>query len=121
MKRSKPYCLGISSLKSKGGEKRPLTLYQDIDLNDLAEAVGCNRFRLTRSFKQSFSMAPHAYLIQLRLVEARKLLRLGATPAEVAVDLCFSDQSHLGRWFRRAYRVTPAQYRKQAQTFQTRY
>jgi AraC-like DNA-binding protein len=96
-------------------------LYQDIGLNDLAEAVGCNRFRLTRSFKQSFSMAPHAYLIQLRLVEARKLLRLGATPAEVAVDLCFSDQSHLGRWFRRAYRITPAQYRKQAQTFQTRY
>ncbi|MFP3608152.1 AraC family transcriptional regulator, partial [Paraburkholderia sp. SIMBA_053] len=24
----------------------------------------------------------------------------------------FSDQSHLGRWFHRAYRMTPAAYRR---------
>lgn len=88
--------------------------YEDISVSDMAQALGCDRFRLTRSFKQCYGIAPHAWLIQLRLVEARKLLRLGRTPAQVAVDLCFADQSHLGRWFRRAYRVTPARYRKQA-------
>ncbi|MGV8364806.1 AraC family transcriptional regulator, partial [Pseudomonas aeruginosa] len=25
----------------------------------------------------------------------------------------FADQSHLGRWFRRAYGMTPAAYRRQ--------
>jgi AraC-like DNA-binding protein len=26
--------------------------------------------------------------------------------------LGFADQSHLGRWFQRAYRLSPADYRK---------
>ena len=87
-------------------------LMQDIGLDDLARASGCDRFRLTRAFKQAFGLPPHAYLIQLRLARARQLLGRGLAPAEVAADLGFADQSHLGRWFRRAYGVTPAYYRK---------
>jgi len=87
-------------------------LERDIGLEDLAQACGIDRFRLTRAFKAAFGIAPHAYLIQLRLARARRLLALGQTPAEVAVALGFADQSHLGRWFRRAYRLTPADYRK---------
>ncbi|MDR8241163.1 AraC family transcriptional regulator, partial [Acinetobacter baumannii] len=34
------------------------------------------------------------------------------SPAQVASDLCFSDQSHLSRWFKRCYELTPAAYRK---------
>ncbi|MEX5503550.1 AraC family transcriptional regulator [Pseudomonas putida] len=87
-------------------------LERDIGLEDLAQACGIDRFRLTRAFKAAFGIAPHAYLIQLRLARARRLLGLGQTPAEVAVALGFADQSHLGRWFRRAYRLTPADYRR---------
>lgn len=87
-------------------------LTQDIGLDELAAASGCDRFRLTRAFKQAFGLPPHAYLIQLRLARARQLLGRGVAPALVAADLGFADQSHLGRWFRRAYGVTPAYYRK---------
>ncbi|WP_043200955.1 AraC family transcriptional regulator [Pseudomonas putida] len=87
-------------------------LERDIGLEDLAQACGIDRFRLTRAFKAAFGIAPHAYLIQLRLARARRLLAQGQTPAEVAVALGFADQSHLGRWFRRAYRLTPADYRR---------
>lgn len=87
-------------------------LERDIGLEDLAHACGIDRFRLTRAFKAAFGIAPHAYLIQLRLARARRLLAQGQTPAEVAVALGFADQSHLGRWFRRAYRLTPADYRR---------
>lgn len=86
-------------------------LMQDIDLDDLARAAGCDRFRLSRAFKEAFGLPPHAYLIQLRLARARQLLGRGLAPAQVAADLGFADQSHLGRWFRRAYGVTPAYYR----------
>lgn len=84
----------------------------DIGLDDLARVSGVDRFRLTRAFKAAFGMAPHAYLIQLRLAKARHLLARGETPADVASALGFADQSHLGRWFRRAYQLTPADYRK---------
>ncbi|MGE8305378.1 MULTISPECIES: AraC family transcriptional regulator [Pseudomonas] len=87
-------------------------LDRDIGLEDLALACGVDRFRLTRAFKAAFGLAPHAYLIQLRLARARRLLSQGQTPAEVAMALGFADQSHLGRWFRRAYRLTPADYRR---------
>ncbi|MER2105217.1 MAG: AraC family transcriptional regulator, partial [Pseudomonas atacamensis] len=86
--------------------------YEDIGLDDLAQACGVDRFRLTRAFKAAFGLAPHAYLIQLRLAKARQLLARGETPAQVASVLGFADQSHLGRWFRRAYQLTPADYRK---------
>ncbi|MFJ4066329.1 AraC family ligand binding domain-containing protein [Pseudomonas sp. NPDC089996] len=85
---------------------------QDIGLEQVALACGVDRFRLTRAFKAAFGLAPHAYLIQLRLSRARRLLALGQTPAAVAMALGFADQSHLGRWFRRAYRLTPADYRR---------
>jgi AraC-like DNA-binding protein len=87
-------------------------LHQDIGLDDLAHVTGVDRFRLSRAFKNAFAMAPHAYLIQLRLTRARLLLARGELPVNVAAALGFADQSHLGRWFQRAYRMTPADYRR---------
>ena len=86
--------------------------YEDVGLDDVAQACGVDRFRLTRAFKAAFGLAPHAYLIQLRLAKARQLLARGGSPAQVASALGFADQSHMGRWFRRAYQLTPADYRK---------
>ena len=87
-------------------------LHQDIGLDDLARVTGVDRFRLSRAFKAAFGLAPHAYLIQLRLTRARHLLARGEAPVSVAAALGFADQSHLGRWFQRAYRMTPAGYRR---------
>ncbi|WP_421524863.1 AraC family ligand binding domain-containing protein [Pseudomonas yamanorum] len=87
-------------------------LHQDVGMDELALATGVDRFRLTRAFKSAFGLPPHAYLVQLRLARARHLLAKGEQPAEVASSLGFADQSHLGRWFVRAYGMTPAAYRK---------
>jgi AraC-like DNA-binding protein len=84
----------------------------DIGLDQLAAVTGVDRSRLTRAFKAAYGMAPHAYLVQLRLATARRLLARGKQPAAVAMELGFADQSHLGRWFMRAYGLTPALYRK---------
>lgn len=84
----------------------------NIGLSDLARETGTDRFTLTRSFKREFHLAPHAWLIQLRLAKARQLLGLGELPVDVAATLGFAYQSHLGRWFQRVYRITPAHYRR---------
>lgn len=84
---------------------------EDIGLDDLAAAAGMSRFRLTRAFKAAYGLAPHAYLVELRLRTARRLLADGLAPAEAATAAGFADQSHMGRWFRRAFRLTPAAYR----------
>jgi AraC-like DNA-binding protein len=87
-------------------------LNNDIGLVEVAKALAVDRYRLSRVFKSFFGIAPHAYLIQLRLVKARALLAQKYNPIDVANQLCFADQSHLGRWFKRCYQLTPANYQK---------
>lgn len=86
---------------------------RDIGLDELASYSGMDRFRLTRRFQRTFGLSPHAYLVRLRLRTARALLANGQGPAQVATKVGFADQSHLGRWFQRAYRLTPAAYQRQ--------
>lgn len=86
---------------------------EDIGLEQLIEAVGAtDRFSLSRSFRRRYGTSLHACLVQLRLAAARRLLREQETPAQAAMLSGFSDQSHMGRWFRRTYGLTPAQYRR---------
>ena len=76
-----------------------------------AERAGMSREGFSRKFARDYGMPPHAFWLMARLNEARALLRTGEGIAEVAVKCGFSDQSHLGRWFRRAFGVTPGRFR----------
>jgi len=89
----------------------------DLSMDQVAEHSGMDRYALARQFRREFGLAPHAYLVNARLRRARALLARGIAPAEVAAQVGFADQSHLGRWFKRAYRITPAKYLHSAQTF----
>jgi AraC-like DNA-binding protein len=84
----------------------------DLSGDDLARAVGLSRFQLYRQFRERYGVAPSAYLRQVRLREARRRLAAGAAIAEVAFATGFADQSHLTRWFRRTYGITPRVYQQ---------
>ncbi|WP_458021659.1 AraC family ligand binding domain-containing protein [Kosakonia sp. BK9b] len=85
----------------------------DIGLDDISAQCGIDRFRLSRQFQKAFGQTPHAWLVRLRLRTARALLSHGIEPAQVAIQVGFADQSHLGRWFQRAYRLSPAAFQRQ--------
>lgn len=84
----------------------------DIGLDELAAEAGVDRFRLHRQFTAAIGQSPHAYLVSLRLRAARERLARGEAPADVASAVGFADQSHLGRWFRRAFGSTPGDYQR---------
>jgi len=75
-----------------------------------------SKFTLIRRFRRRLGTTPHAYLVMLRVNHAQALLAGGASPMEAAVTAGFSDQAHLGLWFRRLLGVTPAGYRRQVRT-----
>lgn len=79
---------------------------------ELAQALNVDRFRLSRLFQKQWGLPPHAWLVQWRLSQARRRLAIGESPAQVAAELGFADQSHLGRWFKRACQLTPARYQQ---------
>lgn len=83
-------------------------LDQDISLEVLAQTVNISPSHLHRLFKQETGMAPHQYLINLRVNQAKKLLLTrNFSVNEVAAEVGFADQSHLNRHFKRIFGVTP--------------
>ncbi|OEC34475.1 AraC-type DNA-binding protein [Pseudomonas cuatrocienegasensis] len=84
-------------------------------LEALAATVNLSPFHFARVFRRATGLPPHAWLQQRRLEQARALLRQGCAPLGVALQLGFSDQSHLNRQFKRAYGVTPGEYRRACQ------
>jgi AraC-like DNA-binding protein len=84
--------------------------HEDLSLSDLSELTGVGRFALLRQFSREIGLPPHGYLTQVRLREARRQLLAGKSPALVAAEVGFVDQSHLIKRFRRAFGMTPGQY-----------
>ncbi|MDR6609350.1 AraC family transcriptional regulator [Pseudomonas synxantha] len=84
----------------------PLTLEQ------LAAAYGQNELRLLRDFTRYIGLTPHAYLVEVRLQAARRMIERTDRPlADIALDVGFAHQSHMGSAFRKHLGMTPSQYR----------
>jgi AraC family transcriptional regulator len=88
-------------------------LDRNLKLDEMAREAGVSVSGLIRKFHAEFGCAPHAYVLRQRLERARRLLgRPVSVPLKcIAVDCGFSDQSHLVRHFKRAFKQTPVEYR----------
>lgn len=86
----------------------------NLQLDDLAGAVGLSKFQLIGLFNRSVGLSPHAYLTQIRLRAACRALKRGRKLADAANEAGFYDQSAMTRHFKRAYGITPLQYGRAA-------
>jgi AraC-like DNA-binding protein len=82
-----------------------------VSLAELAALSSVSRFQLLRGFTKELGITPHAYLVQRRVLVARRLLADGQTPAQAALVAGFADQSHMTRAFVRQLGITPGRYR----------
>jgi AraC-like DNA-binding protein len=83
---------------------------EEISLEELARVANLSPFYLNRSFSKTFGMPPHAYQIQMRILQAKRLLRKNRSIEQVAIETGFVSQSHFGSHFKRLVCVTPKQY-----------
>lgn len=88
-------------------------LHRQISLEELAILSDCTSFHIIRIFRSRTGMSPYAYLTQMRLERARRLLEAGFSITDTAFETGFSDQSHLTRKFKRRYGITPGIYMNQ--------
>ncbi|TCB80800.1 AraC family transcriptional regulator [Acinetobacter sp. ANC 4173] len=84
-----------------------------LSLQQLSEQSGLSRYAIIRLFKSKLGLTPHAYQLNLKINQARKLLRQGKDIAEMSYQLGFSDQSHFQRVFKQLTGTTPKFYQKQ--------
>ena len=84
----------------------------ELPLAMLAEIAGMSRYHFVRAFRREVGMTPHAWQIDARIRQARRLLNDNVSLADVALQLGFADQSHFQRAFKQRVAATPGEYRR---------
>lgn len=84
-----------------------------LTVEDMARAAGMSSSAFAHAFKAALGDTPHQFLTRYQVERAQAMLREGdAALIDVALACGFSDQSHLGRVFKRVAGVTPTAYRR---------
>ena len=87
---------------------------EKITLDDLAERFYINKFYLTRVFKEQFGQSVTHYLMQLRVTQAKRLLRFSDHSIETVAQECgLSDANYFSRLFKKVEGISPGEYRRQ--------
>ena len=88
---------------------------EELSLEELARVARLSPFHFSRLFKTGTGLAPHQYVLQCRVEEAKRLLRHSQLEiADIAYRLGFRDQSHFTARFRKIAGATPRQWRQGA-------
>jgi len=85
----------------------------DLALAEMAGEAGISPFHFAREFKRATGLAPHQYLIKVRIERAKAWLSKSELPiVEVGLRAGFSNQSHFTRLFHKRTGLTPKAYRR---------
>ncbi|HUQ32720.1 MAG TPA: helix-turn-helix domain-containing protein [Pyrinomonadaceae bacterium] len=88
--------------------------HRALSLREMALTVNLSVSRLRLIFKTATSMSPTQYFKSLKMQEAKSLLDTTfLTVKQIAAKIGTRDASHFVRDFKKAYGLSPAQYRKQ--------
>lgn len=83
---------------------------KNITLEELAQIAFLSPSHLLRLFHEKTGLPPHAYQTQIRIEQAKRLLRGDQTIAQTALTVGFFDQAHFSHQFKRYVGITPGQF-----------
>lgn len=86
---------------------------QRITLDQLSEQFYINKFYLSKIFSKQYGMTIQQYLIQLRITQAKQLLRFSDLPIEkIAAQCGIPDPNYFSRLFRKVEGIAPGEFRR---------
>jgi len=101
--------------KRRAAELLRENLDGQIGLANLAHECGLSISHFTRSFRRSFGISAHRYLVLQRIEKAKLLLSNSAFAlSDVALQAGFSDQAAFNRTFNAVVGIPPGQWRRRA-------
>jgi len=89
--------------------------HRQVYLAELAELAQLSEYHFCRMFKQSLAQTPQAYLLSIRIEQAKLRMHTEMNSvADIALQCGFANQSHMGRYFKKLVGISPRQYRNLA-------
>ncbi len=86
---------------------------RDLSLDEIASKCYVNKYHLSHIFAKVHEMSVGQYISELRLKEAKRLLRDTRLPVNEIADMAgFNDAGYFCRAFKKAFSCTPTAYRK---------
>jgi len=79
----------------------------NIDLNDIAGEAFFSKFHYIRLFKKCYGVTPYQYLIEVRIANAKKLLKSGIPIAIACYDVGFESLPSFANLFKKMTGTTP--------------
>ena len=87
---------------------------EKVVLGDVCRALCCSKSTLLTAFRKAYDTTVNAYLCDLRLREAERLLYVkGKSLGEIAAAVGFGDQSYFTKVFTQKYGKSPSEYRRE--------
>ena len=85
---------------------------EKIKLNDLAAAAFMSRFHYVRMFQRMYGLTPRCYLKDLRISNAKKLLKKGLPITQVCFDVGYESLPTFSVVFKKCTGYTPSEYQR---------
>ena len=94
-------------------------LTQNVPLKTLAEMVYLSESQVVRIFKRDVGRTPHEYSLDLKLEQARTLLRnTRQRVREISDSLGFCDEHYFSYIFKKKCGMTPLEYRRTGENYE---
>jgi AraC family transcriptional regulator len=107
--------------KRRAAELLHENMHGRIRLSEIARECGLSVSHFARSFKTSFGISTHRWLIQHRIDRAKQLMSQTSMPLiDIAIQAGFNDQAAFTRTFHQLVGVSPGRWRRQYLTGHSR-
>jgi AraC family transcriptional regulator len=107
--------------KRRASELLHENMHGHIRLHEIARECGLSVSHFARSFKSSFGISTHQWLLQHRIEHAKQLMsQTTMSLIEIAIQSGFSDQTAFTRTFHRLVGVSPGRWRRHYTTINFR-
>lgn len=92
-------------------------LENDLSIDLIATEFFISKYYLMRKFKSQTGSSIHSYIIQKRLILAKKYINEGYSMNDVCIKSGFNDYSSFVRAFKKVYGVSPSNYNSKINKF----
>lgn len=89
------------------------SVYKNLSVDDVARATSYSKAYIFRQFKKATGKGVMEFFTELKIKEAKKMLRENdLTVREIADALCFDTPNYFSKVFKKNCKVTPSLYKK---------